>query len=60
MFESLWWFGWRVVLTLFSFFGDQEGPFELGIVSISAVRNEKQIHPHEEDGEEVFDEKLVA
>ncbi|KAJ5652188.1 hypothetical protein N7507_009614 [Penicillium longicatenatum] len=51
----------RFGIMMRSFFGEQEGPFELGIVSISAVRNEKQIQSHEEDDEEeVFDEKLVA
>ncbi|KAJ6114812.1 hypothetical protein N7486_000590 [Penicillium sp. IBT 16267x] len=51
----------RFGIMMRSFFGDQEGPFKLGIVSISAVRNERHlVRPDEEDEGEVFDEKLVA
>lgn len=41
-----------------SFFGDQEGPFELGIISIAAVRTERYLDdPDGEDLNEYMDEK---
>lgn len=49
-----------LVLILTSFFGDQEGQFELGITSIAALRLERYMdHPENEDNE-YFDEKLGA
>ncbi|KAJ5549014.1 hypothetical protein N7513_006248 [Penicillium frequentans] len=57
----------RFGIMMRSFFGDQEGPFELGIVSISGLRLDKHsaqadsVHRDEEDeDEEIFDEKDVA
>lgn len=35
-----------------SFFGEQSGDFELGIVSIAALRTERYLDHPEEDGEE--------
>ncbi|CAI7574514.1 unnamed protein product [Penicillium pancosmium] len=44
-----------------SFFGDQEGPFELGIISIAAVRTERYLDdPDGEDLNEYMDEKSGA
>jgi hypothetical protein len=57
---------WRVGglwLTFFgpSFFGDQEGPFELGIISIAAVRTERYLDdPEGEDLNGYMDEKSGA
>lgn len=42
----------------FSFFGEQQGDFELGIVSIAALRTERYLdHPEEEEDYLVVDEK---
>ncbi|KAJ5918242.1 hypothetical protein N7454_010617 [Penicillium verhagenii] len=45
-----------------SFFGDQEGPFELGIVSIAAKKNERYLDCPEDvrDGDEEFLDEKVA
>lgn len=45
----------------YSFFGEQEGDFELGIVSIAALRTERYLdNPGEEDLDEDLDEKSGA
>lgn len=47
--------GWEVIVLTFlsSFFGEQSGDFELGIVSIAALRTERYLdHPGNEEEEE--------
>lgn len=47
-----------LVLTLLSFFGEQEGDFELGVLSIAALRTERYSdNPDDENENEEFDEK---
>ena len=49
------------MLTVSSFFGEQAGDFELGVVSIAALRTERYSdNPDEQDQEEDFDEKAGA
>lgn len=49
------------MLTVLSFFGDQDGDFELGVVSIAALRTERYSdNPDEENQDEEFDEKTGA
>lgn len=46
------------MLTVSSFFGEQHGDFELGVVSIAALRTERYSdNPDEENQEDEFDEK---
>ncbi|KAJ5220066.1 hypothetical protein N7468_009270 [Penicillium chermesinum] len=50
----------RFGIMIRSFFGGQEGPFELGITSIAALRTERYLDHPEEEPDEYFDEKLGA
>lgn len=46
------------MLTLLSFFGEQDGDFELGVLSIAALRTERYSdNPDDENENEEFDEK---
>lgn len=50
---------WDEVLTFCSFFGDQEGPFNLHLVSIAALRTERYMdYPDDEEAAEEMDEKF--
>ncbi|KAJ5119917.1 hypothetical protein N7448_010586 [Penicillium atrosanguineum] len=51
----------RFGIMIRSFFGEQDGDFELGVVSIAALRTERYSDdPDEENQEEEFDEKTGA
>ncbi|KAJ6111930.1 hypothetical protein N7523_007991 [Penicillium sp. IBT 18751x] len=51
----------RFSIMIRSFFGEQDGDFELGVVSIAALRTERYSdNPDEESQEEEFDEKTDA
>jgi len=48
------------VLTVLSFFGEQDGGFELGLVSIAALRTERYTDNPDEEQDEGLEEKIGA